>query len=198
VGRRVTVEEVMREVLEDRVFYAASGGGLTLSGGEPTAQINFAVALLEAAKKEGLHCCMDTSGFTSWANFERLLPWVDLFLFDYKESDPQLHLDYTGRPNDAILRNLKALHDRGAAIQLQCPIIPGYNQREEHLRAIADLAEWLPGITGVMLLPYHQLGTEKLKRLGMPEGDNSLSAPGQVELARWTGLLRERGVRVLN
>ena len=85
VGRHVSVGEVMREVLKDRPFYLRSGGGLTLSGGEPTAQIEFALALLEAAKSEELHCCIETSGFSSWKNFAQLLPLVDLFLFDYKD-----------------------------------------------------------------------------------------------------------------
>jgi pyruvate formate lyase activating enzyme len=197
VGRVTTVDEVMREVMQDRVFYARSGGGLTLSGGEPTAQIGFAVALLASAKREGLHCCVETSGFSSWANYARLLPLVDLFLFDFKESDPRRHMDYVGQSNEVILRNLRALHDHGANLQLQCPIVPGYNDREDHLQAIVTLARSLPRLKGVTLLPFHPLGSSKLQRLGLQQRTDRLTAavPGQME--QWRKVLHAAGIAVL-
>jgi glycyl-radical enzyme activating protein len=197
IGRHVSVEEVLREVLQDRPFYVRSGGGLTLSGGEPTAQIEFALALLEAAKGEGLHCCMETSGYSAWKNFARLLPLVDLFLFDYKESDAQCHLDFVGKPNELVLQNLKALHDRGAKIQLQCPIVPGYNDREDHLQAICAVAKALPGITGVRLLPYHPLGTDKLRKLGFPASEGAPGTPYFEQLSRWTSVLTQQGIKIV-
>jgi len=188
---------VLREVLQDRPFYARSGGGLTLSGGEPTAQIDFALTLLEAAKGEGLHCCIETSGFSAWNNFARLLPLVDLFLFDYKESDPQHHLDFVGMPNGMILQNLKALHDRGAQIQLQCPIIPGYNDREDHLHAICEVAKALPHIKGVRLVAYHPLGKNKFRKLGFPVSEDALGIPYFDQLSRWTDILTRQGIRIV-
>jgi pyruvate formate lyase activating enzyme len=193
----VSVEDVLREVLQDRPFYSRSGGGLTLSGGEPTAQIEFALALLEAAKGEGLHCCIETSGYSSWHNFARLLPLVDLFLYDYKESDTRRHLSYVGKSNDVILQNLKALHDHGAKIQLQCPIMPSYNDREDHLQAICAVAKALPGLTGVRLLAYHPLGIDKLRRLGFPDGEGALGTPNSDELSRWTRVLTQQGIRIV-
>jgi pyruvate formate lyase activating enzyme len=189
----------MREVLQDRVFYSRSGGGLTISGGEPTAQIDFTAALLKSARKEGLHCCIETCGFSSWTNLERLLPLVDLFLYDYKESDPQRHLSYVGQSHEVISDNLKKLHDRGVAIQLQCPIVPGYNDREEHLQAIVATAKALPRLMGVALLPYHPLGTVKLQRLGLPDRANQLTATDTGKLLQqWTRILNVHGVRVMS
>lgn len=196
VGRSVSVEDVMREVLQDRPFYIRSGGGLTLSGGEPTAQIDFAVALLEAAKSEGLHCCIETSGFSPWDHFARLLPLVDLFLFDYKESDAKRHLAYVGQSNETILWNLKALHDRGAKIQLQCPIVPGYNDREDHLQAICTIAKTLSKLTGVRLLAYHPLGKDKRRKLGIPLEGKPLGSPNMDELSRWTRVLALQGITI--
>jgi pyruvate formate lyase activating enzyme len=188
---------VLHEVLQDLPFYIRSGGGLTLSGGEPTAQIEFIVALLEAAKSEGLHCCIETSGFSPWKNFAQLLPLVDLFLFDYKESDAERHLGYVGKSNEVILQNLKALHDRGAKIQLQCLIVPGYNDREDHLQAISAIAKVLPGLTGVKLLAYHQLGTDKRRKLGLPAGVRAPGTPNLNELSRWEKVLSEQGIRIV-
>ena len=198
VGRRVSVSEVMREVLQDRPFYLRSSGGLTLSGGEPTAQIGFALALLEAAKREGLHCCIETSGHSSWKNFARLLPYIDLFLYDYKESDARRHLSFVGQSNQLILRNLKMLHDHGAKIQLQCPIIPGFNDREDHFQAIRAIAEALPGLVGVRLLAYHSLGTDKLRRLGLLNTGDAPGVPNMDDLSRWAGVFTQQGIRILS
>jgi pyruvate formate lyase activating enzyme len=186
----------MREVLQDRPFYLRSGGGLTLSGGEPTAQIGFALALLKAAKRVGLHCCIETSGYSPWKNFARLLPLVDLFLYDFKESDAKRHFSYVGQSNEVVLRNLRALHDRGAKIQLQCPIMPGYNDREDHLQSICAIAKALPQLTGVRLIPYHPLGTDKLRRFGIARSARPPGTPDMNDLSRWTEILTEHGIPI--
>jgi glycyl-radical enzyme activating protein len=199
VGRRMTVAEVMKEVRQDKAFYATSGGGLSISGGEPLAQIDFTVALLSAAREEGLHRCVETSGFASWGRFEALLPLVDIFLFDFKETDPERHAKLAGQSNEIILRNLRALYDAGARIQLQCPIVPGFNERDDHLAGIAALALSLPNLAGVQLLPYHPLGKSKLARFGLRPAVNLPNEPlDQARLERWIRRLREQGVRVLN
>jgi pyruvate formate lyase activating enzyme len=198
VGRRMTVAEVMKEVREDKAFYRASGGGLSISGGEPLAQSDFTVALLSAAREEGIHCCVETSGFASWERLAPLVPLVDVFLFDFKETDPARHVELTGQSNELILQNLRALYDADARIQLQCPIVPGFNEREDHLAGIAALALSLPRLAGVHLLPYHPLGKSKLARFGLRPAANLPDEPlDQARLERWTRLLRERGVRVL-
>ncbi len=199
VGRRRTVEEVMKEVRPDRTFYLSSGGGLTISGGEPLAQPEFTRELLAAARNEGIHRCVETSGFASWRRFKTLFPLVDLFLFDYKETDPQRHADFTGQSNEIILGNLRALYDVGASIQLQCPIVPGYNDRQDHFAGIAALARSMPELLGVRLLPYHPLGKSKLERFGLRPTAGLPDEPlERAQLAAWIDWLRKEGVQVLN
>jgi len=198
IGRDVSVAEVLAEVLEDKPFYAHSGGCITLSGGEPLAQIDFAVALLKAARKEGLHCCVETSGHATWDRLCQLLPLVDLFLYDYKETDPERHRQYTGKTNEAILKNLHSLHDSGAQIQLNCPVIPGFNDRDDHLAGIAALTESLPRLRAVRLLQYHPLGSDKLKRLGLPLQPGALGKLNNETIERWLRVLRQRGIHALN
>jgi len=199
IGRAMSVDDVMKEVNPDRVFYATSGGGLTISGGEPLAQTAFTLALLRAAQEAGIHACLQTSGFASWQQFQQLLPLASLFLFDCKETDAQRHKDFTGQSNSLILENLRRLHAAKAKIQLQCPIAPGFNDREDHLEGILTLAQSLPGLEGVRLLPYHPLGKSKLERLGYkgPCASPEASADPSL-LERWSRRLLENGVRVLN
>jgi pyruvate formate lyase activating enzyme len=199
VGRSLTVEEVMREVRQDKAFYATSGGGLSVSGGEPLAQIDFTRALLAAAGKEGIHRCVETSGFASWARLLSLMPVVDLFLFDFKETNSQLHAEFTGQSNELILSNLRALYDKGANIQLQCPIVPGFNDRDEHIDGIAALALSMPKLAGVQLLPYHPLGKSKIERFGFVAATSLPNEPlPKARLEFWIHRLREHGVHVLN
>jgi pyruvate formate lyase activating enzyme len=196
-GQWFTVDEVLREVMFDEVFYRHSGGGLTVSGGEPTAQIDFLERLLIAAKEASLQVCIETSGFCAWSSFERILPLVDLFLFDFKESDPERHRIFTGHSNETILNNLMALDAQGARIRLHCPIVPGYNEREEHILAIASLAKKLKGLDGVKLLPYHPLGRGKRTQLGLPANDALSLAMNAKRLRHWNNRLQELGVKTI-
>jgi len=165
-GRSLTVEEVMAEVRKDRVFYENSGGGMTLSGGEPMMRPEFTFALLNAAKKEGIHTALESCGFAPREEFERILPVTDLFLFDIKTMDEAKHLRLTGRDNRLILSNLEFLNGAGAKIVLRCPLIPGLNDTPSELAKIGELAERLSGVTGIDVEPYHPLGVSKAERLG--------------------------------
>jgi glycyl-radical enzyme activating protein len=199
VGRETSVEAVLDVVLRDQAYYATSGGGMTISGGEPLFQPDFAEALLSGAKKAGVHTCVETAGHVEWKTFERVAPVTDLFLFDYKETDPQLHEGFTGQRNDVILRNLRALHAGGANILVRCPMIPEYNARKEHLEGIARIAAELPRIKGVELLPYHRLGRGKLNRFGLiSRMPDSVKPPDPSVATEWIAFLRKRGVRVVN
>lgn len=166
VGNRMTVDEVMKKVMADKIFYDTSGGGMTLSGGEPFMQADFAIALLTAAKESGLHTAVETCGFCSPDAISRALPLVDLFLFDYKATGEELHRKLTGVSQERILGNLSTISEHGGKIILRCPIIPGANDTEEHFSAIASLAESLDGIDSVDLEPYHPLGTGKAPKIG--------------------------------
>jgi pyruvate formate lyase activating enzyme len=198
VGHEVTVAEVLAIVQRDREYYRASGGGMTLSGGEPLFQPDFAEALLRAAKAEGLHCCVETSGYALWGAVRGLVPLVDLWLFDVKETDRHLHEKFIGKPNELILANLRQLHDAGAKIIVRCPMIPQHNARREHLDGIVSLARSLPKIEGVELLPYYDLWRAKLSRFGvvsqLPE---SVKPPDRATVKSWEEFLRTHGVRVL-
>ncbi len=198
VGRKMSVDEVMDVVMNDSDYYRQSGGGLTLSGGEPLFQFDFAADLLQAAKRSGLHCCVDTSGSAAWSSFEKLKPFTDLWLYDYKETDPDLHRRFTGQDNRVILENLRKLHDAGAQILVRCPMIPEHNAREQHLAGIVSLCRKLPRLQGVELLPYYDLWRAKLKRFGLKsEFPDTVKPPAHETAESWKAYLRERGVRVI-
>lgn len=195
VGRDVTVEAALAEVLKDKPFYETSGGGMTLSGGEPLMQVDFTEALLRAARGAGLNTCVETCGFADWSRFERVRAWVDLFLYDLKETDPARHEEFTGAPLAPILANLRALHASAAAIQLRLPIVPGCNDRDEHLRAVAALVRELPRLRGVEIMPYHRLGESKLERMGIADRERAnANPPAPAEVERWVALLKAEGV----
>lgn len=165
-GQEKTVEEVMAEVVRDQDFYRNSGGGMTVSGGEPMAQYEFTRALCRAAKEKGLHVCMETCGFAPKERMLEIAESVDLFLYDYKLTNREKHEAYTGVPNDVIVENLRALSDVGREIILRCPLIPDVNLTDDHFSAIARLCNELSGIREVQLEPYHPLGVQKSMRLG--------------------------------
>ena len=187
IGSDMTVAAVMEDVLKDRPFYETSGGGVTLSGGEPMAQFAFTLALARTARRAGLHVCMETCGYAPWAHYAALLPFVDLFLFDYKESDPARHRAATGVPSEPILDNLRRLDEQGAALVLRCPIIPGCNARDDHFRAIADTANSLRGVKEINVMAYHPLGEAKRHRLGKAAGLPETAFPDDATVAAWVG-----------
>ena len=198
VGRRVEVGEVITEVLKDRPFYETSGGGMTLSGGEPLMQIDFAFALLEHARQESLHTAVETSGYAEWKELERIRPLVDLFLYDIKETDPRKHREFTGVDNVRILDNLRELHAAGSRVVVRLPLIPGWNDSDAHFRGIAALARELPRADGFEIMPYHRLGESKLERLGLSgDGRPACDAPSRETVEAWIERLVELGVPVI-
>ena len=164
-GRLATAEEVIAEVEKDKLFYKNSGGGMTLSGGEPLYQLEFALELLKLAKERGIHTAIETCGAVSADKILAVSEFTDLFLYDFKEGDTARHREFTGVGNELILKNLKLLSDMGKSIILRCPIIPGCNDRDEHYRAIAEIANSHDGITHIEIEPYHALGEGKYEAL---------------------------------
>jgi len=160
----MTACRVMDVVLEDRPFYRQSGGGLTVSGGEPLLQAEFSLELLRLARAAGIHTALDTAGHVPWDALSAALPLTDLFLYDYKVSRDAAR--WLGAQDGRIRDNLGRLARAGAAIILRCPVIPGVNDNEEHLRAIAALLKDHPSIRSVELMAYHRLGTSKYRALG--------------------------------
>jgi len=165
-GREMTTEAVIEEVLRDQPFYANSGGGMTLSGGEPFFQPEFALDLLRAGKEAGLHICVETSGACARETLLEGARHTDIFLYDIKETNPVRHRECTGADNALILSNLRALDEAEAHIVLRCPVIEGLNDREDHFAAIAALAGSLRSVERIDVEPYHPMGISKCERLG--------------------------------
>jgi glycyl-radical enzyme activating protein len=185
IGRQMTIADVMAEVLKDRAFYETSGGGLTLSGGEPMAQFEFTRALLLAAKAEGLHTALETCGFAAIPQYQALVACVDLFLFDYKMTDPARHRACTGVDNRRILENLSAIAAANGSIVLRCPIVPGLNDGPEHFAAIAATANRLKAVRAIHVLPYHPLGEAKRARLGRDQALYGQPFAGDGAAQQW-------------
>jgi len=168
-GTQMTEQAVMEQVLRDRQVYLESGGGLTISGGEPFAQPDFTIRLLQLAKDAGIHTAVETSGFCAASVLEEATRYTDLFLYDYKATDAALHKTLCGVSNEKILSNLKRLETLGAKVILRCPIVPGQNDCPDHIRGIAAVAAAHSCIKEVHLEPYHRLGIGKAAQLGMED-----------------------------
>lgn len=164
-GKRMTVSEVMRELQKEENLYRRAGGGVTLSGGEPLAQPEFARELLKACKEKGWHTAIETTGFTSKAVIEDVFPWVDLALTDIKAIDPRVHEQNTGVNNRQILENLIRISFITKTI-VRIPVIPGVNDNAQEIRSIAEFACLMSGVDTLHLLPYHTFGENKYHLLG--------------------------------
>ena len=167
IGREWSVDGLLEEVLKDKDFYDSSKGGVTLSGGEPLAQPEFCEAFLSKAKQAGLHTAIETSGFAIPAVIDRLLPFVDLWLYDIKELDAAKFLAYTTRPLVPVLTNLRRIDAAKGQVVLRCPMIPGLNDDAAALARIGALADELGAVMRIDIEPYVPYGIDKAKRLGL-------------------------------
>lgn len=196
-GRKVTPEEILPELLEDRLFYTQSGGGVTLSGGEPLLHPAFCAELFGLLQREGIPCAMDTCGEVPWSAFEAVLPVTELFLFDLKQMDPERHRRCTGVSNERILENLRRLSDTGKEIEIRMPLVPGFNDEEENLEAAGRFLAGLKPLRGVRLLPYHSFGRSKYRAIGHPDTMPDVAPPSSEQLAHAADILRKHRIRVL-
>lgn len=179
-GREYTVDEVMRELLADNAFYENSGGGVTFSGGECMLQIDFLEEMLRQCKEHQLHTAIDTAGHTPYSSFERILPFVDLFLYDVKCFDSDKHKQYTGVKNQLILENLKRLLATGKRVWVRIPVIPSVNDTEEEMQSIKRFLNACVEPEKIELLPYHALGEHKYTAIGKEA--ISFSGPGEEKI----------------
>jgi len=197
VGKRMTVEDVLAVVRRDIPFYEQSGGGMTLSGGEPLAQFAFSKALLEAARTEGMHTAIETSALTAWEKLAELAPLVDLFLVDLKHTDDACHRQLTGVSNAQILDNIRRMAERDWPMLLRIPWVPTRNAEESFLTGLRAFLTALPHSPTVEFMPYHRLGIGKWSGLGgestMPA---ELPAAKAEDIAPWAEALRADGVTV--
>lgn len=190
-GTEKTVDEVIADVLKDKAFYDNSGGGITISGGEPMFQFEFTYELLKEAKNKGLHTCIETCGYAREEDYKKISKLVDIFLFDYKETDPGKHKEYTGVSNELILKNLKMLDELGCKTVLRCPIIPTLNNRDDHFEGIAITANSLKNVLEINIEPYHPLGSGKSEMLGKDYAFKDLSFTDNGEVEQWMEKIRK-------
>ena len=193
VSKTMELEDVVNEVLADRVFYR-NRGGLTVSGGEPTVQRESLIALLDAVKAEGIHTCLETCGYFPESLAPVLAERVDLFLFDVKDTDDARHLENTGVDPNRILYNLQLLDRSGAETVLRCILIPEVNLLDSHAYALAELYHSLAHCRHAELLPYHPYGLSKSEQLGRE--DVRYRQPEQKELEHFAAVLTAKHVPV--
>jgi len=195
IGKKMTVEEVMEEIEKDSVFYCESGGGVTFSGGEPLMQRDFLEALLKNCHQKKIHTVLDTSGYGEWHFLDRISRFVDLFLYDIKLMDDDLHVKYTGVSNQIILDNLKKLSKKNKNITIRFPVIPGINDGVQNIR---DIGEFLTSIhiDSIELLSYHHIASGKYARLGKVYALEGTRVPNKDKIAEISALLRKYDLAV--
>lgn len=165
-GKEMSSEEVFEEVKKDNIYYLSSGGGVTISGGEPTVQFEFLMEILRRCKESEIHTCVETNGIVSEHKFQKLAELVDMFLLDYKATGEERHKELTGYTNQDMLHNLAYLASIGKPVLLRCPIIPGINDTEEHFQKIREWRQKYSNIKSVEIMAYHSLGKTKWDSLG--------------------------------
>ena len=166
----MSVEDCMKEIRKDRGYYDRSGGGVTVSGGEPLIQSDFVAELFQACKDEGIHTCCESTFCADWKEVEKVLPYTDLIISDIKQMDSRIHKEYTGAGNERILENLKRLAGGDRELILRIPVIPNVNDDMANIEATADfIINELGGrVRTLQLLSFMRLGEEKYASLGMP------------------------------
>ncbi|MFC1970948.1 glycyl-radical enzyme activating protein [Chloroflexota bacterium] len=189
IGRFYDIDELLEITLRDRAYYQTSGGGVTLSGGEPCQHISFTSQLLQKLKSCGIHTTIETCGFFKWPQFEaEMLDWLDLILFDVKLADKELHLKYTGRLNDVIMQNLTRLaRERPDSVIARIPLIPGITSNHDNLEKLSSLLRQI-GIKRCWLLPYNPLGLPKWTTIGKPAANIPDPMVTEEEIAKLSDL----------
>jgi pyruvate formate lyase activating enzyme len=195
IGEEMTVEEIMKEVEKDRLFYESSGGGVTLSGGEVLAQKAFALNLLGELRKSMLHTAIETTGFGTWEQVREIADACDLVLFDLKHMDPEKHVRYTGVSNERILENGRKLARHKRDLIFRVPLIGGVNTDTDNIQKLADFISG-SGVDEVHVLPYHRLGESKYSKLDRQYVCEGYT-PEQEEVDEIRRIFEERDLRVM-
>lgn len=198
VGRRISSGELIAEIERDIPFFDESGGGVTFSGGEPLAQPKFLSEMLDLCVERDIHRTVDTCGFANQKILSSIAGKTDLFLFDIKIIDPELHRKVTGQSNGRILQNLRWLSDSGYRVEVRIPIIPAMTDGRDNIDAAGALLSSLSNLPTVRLLPFHRTALEKYKRFGMavPSGYDG-AQPSETDMQRVARLLEIRGLSVM-
>ncbi|MCC9294998.1 glycyl-radical enzyme activating protein [Clostridium sp. WLY-B-L2] len=195
VGRNITSNELIKEIVKDEVFYEQSGGGVTFSGGEPLMQVDFLDHILKRCKDRGIHTAVDTSGYAPWKSFERIASKVDLFLYDIKIMDNEKHKKYIGAENDIILKNIENLSNMGCNIYLRMPIIKEINDDNDHIEKTIKLLSII-NVEQVNLLPYHKIGMDKYRRLKMNYKLSGMEKPSDERMEEISQKFKKAGIKI--
>ncbi|MBN1848636.1 MAG: glycyl-radical enzyme activating protein [Deltaproteobacteria bacterium] len=192
-GQKMTAEEVVEEISKDAPFYKRSGGGMTISGGEPLMQPGFTLSILRSCKEKGIHTAMETSGYGDPRSLSDIMNNVDLFLFDLKVMDGQKHMALTGKNNSRIMENARLISEAGCNVQPRMPLIPTINA---DLNNITSTAEFLHSVgwSAIELMPYHQFGKSKYEALGKTYILTEILSPKQEDLDHICTLFKDRGI----
>lgn len=194
-GKAMSTDELVPILLEDQEFYKQTGGGVTLSGGEPLLQADFCVELLKALKEHHIHTAVDTCGLVDKSAIEKVMPYTDIFLYDVKAIDDDLHRTLTGKGSGEILANLKYIDEVGKAIEIRIPFIPGGNDRD--IENIGAFLGDFKHIVKVKLLPYHQYYVSKYEALGLVNTLPATKPPDAETMAEALGTLRKFGLNAV-
>lgn len=196
VGRDITVKETVDEIMKDISFFNRSGGGITVSGGEPLMQIDFLEALLQECKRQGLHTAIETTGYAKWESFERIIPFLDLVLFDIKKIDSEKHQELTGVRNELIHDNTRKLAKiNGLKLVLRLPLIPNYNDSQDDINRVFEFAREL-GVKDLNILPYHRLGESKYDNIGKKYTMGKIDMPKDSDLQVYIDAGKQMGLNV--
>ena len=193
-GKKISISELLPMLLEDKEFFDNSGGGVTLSGGECLMWSDFCAELLKELKLKGVNTAVDTCGYVSRENLDKVIPYTDIFLYDFKAFDEDVHIKCTGKSNKLIIENLKYLDSIGKQIEIRIPYIPEYNS--EQLDKIANFLKNIKNITKIRLLPYHNYSESKYKSLGI-ESKMPKKLPTDEEITLAKELLKKSGHTVI-
>jgi len=193
-GRRVTKDEIMDAVLKERIFFEQSGGGVTISGGEPMAQFDFTMSILEECRRREINTAIDTCGFADTRNLLEAIPLTDIFLYDIKHMDPEKHKEFTGADNEIIKSNLVRLGENGAVIFARIPLIPGINADDGNIRATGEFLSHIRGVRMANLLPYHSAAADKHRRWGMDFELPNVFTPTESMLASSAAIIESFGI----
>jgi pyruvate formate lyase activating enzyme len=196
IGRSMSVNEIVQELVKDRVFYEVSDGGVTFSGGEPSLQYRFAKKVAQEMKRNHIHVALDTCGNAPWDHLQELIDVVDLVLYDIKFVDNEKHTRFTGASNEVIMQNAEKLSDAGIPLIIRVPILPGINNTIEEINETVKFIEGLETVERVDILPYHKLGIGKYPMLGKEYRLGSLEPPDRNHLEKLRDLIQANGFSV--
>ena len=196
IGKEYTKEELMQIIEKDRIFFEESGGGVTFSGGEPLLQFDFFMEVLKECQLREIHTCVDTTGYVSMERMGKAARYTDIFLYDLKHMNNELHRKYTGVDNRLILDNLQLLDSLGKEIWVRYPLIPGFNDDESNLLSMLAFLQKLKQQPKVSILPYHKIGSHKYHRFGLEYKINGVEEPKKEHVGEVASLFSDAGYAV--